>query len=112
MVGQINENLIRKEIQIRLSKDAAQYILDETLTDRSYGARPLRRATEIRRGSALGGADPRRPAAPALLEVYREADGLYYRPVPEDVEEVEGEETSGDTAVAVAQGKLLYAFSS
>jgi len=113
MVGQINENLIQKEIQIRLSKEAAQYILDETLTDRNYGARPLRRALQKYIEDPLSealiqGELPR----PAVLEIYREADGLYYRPVPEDGAEGEGEETAGDTAVAVAQGKLLYSFSS
>ncbi len=108
MVGQINENLVRKEIQIRLSSEAAQYILDETLTDRSYGARPLRRALqkyiEDPLSEALIQGDLPRPAE---LEVYRDADGLYYRVVSDEAEPADGE---GDTAVAVAQGKLLYAF--
>jgi ATP-dependent Clp protease ATP-binding subunit ClpC len=112
MVGQINENLIRKEIQIRLSKEAAQYILDETLTDRNYGARPLRRALqkyiEDPLSEALIQGDLPRPG---LLEIYREADGLYYKRVPQEGAEAEGEEADGDTAVAVAQGKLLYAIS-
>ena len=82
-------------------------------TDRAYGARPLRRALQKYIEDPLSealiqGELPR----PAVLEIYREADGLYYRPVPEDGAEGESDETSGDTAVAVAQGKLLYSFSS
>jgi ATP-dependent Clp protease ATP-binding subunit ClpC len=46
LVGQINQNLAAKQIKIRLAEDAAKYILEKTLTDRSYGARPLRRALQ------------------------------------------------------------------
>ena len=82
MVSQINQNLIRKEIQIKLTREAAQYILDETVSDRNYGARPLRRALQKYIEDPLSealiqGGLPR----PAELEIYRDADGLYYRPV-------------------------------
>ena len=39
-------NLVAKQIKIRLNDDAAKYILEKTCTDRSYGARPLRRALQ------------------------------------------------------------------
>jgi len=117
MVSQINENLIRKDIQIKLDREAAQYILEQTCTDRNYGARPLRRALQKYVEDPLSealiqGQLPR----PAELEVYREADGLYYRPLPSAAEDVEdgegveaGEEAEGG-GVAVEEGKLLYAF--
>ena len=35
-----------KQIKIRLTTDAAKYILEKTCEDRSYGARPLRRALQ------------------------------------------------------------------
>ena len=41
-----NENLAQKEILIRLSDDAKGWIINKTCGDRSYGARPLRRAIQ------------------------------------------------------------------
>jgi ATP-dependent Clp protease ATP-binding subunit ClpC len=46
LVEQINQNLVAKQIRIRLNEDAAKYILEKTCADRSYGARPLRRALQ------------------------------------------------------------------
>ncbi|MGH8649344.1 MAG: AAA family ATPase, partial [Burkholderiales bacterium] len=46
LVEQINLNLVAKQIQIRLTEDAARYILEKTCADRAYGARPLRRALQ------------------------------------------------------------------
>ncbi|MBI4893117.1 MAG: ATP-dependent Clp protease ATP-binding subunit [Acidobacteria bacterium] len=46
LVGQINVNLEAKQIKIRLAPEASKYILEKTCTDRSYGARPLRRALQ------------------------------------------------------------------
>jgi ATP-dependent Clp protease ATP-binding subunit ClpC len=45
-VDQINVNLEAKQLKIRLTPDAAKYILEKTCADRSYGARPLRRALQ------------------------------------------------------------------
>jgi len=112
LVGQINQNLIEKEIQLTLRRDASEYLLEETASDRNYGARPLRRALQKYIEDPLSealiqGTLPR----PAALEIYREADGLYFRPTtPETPDQEAGEEGDGDTAVAVAQGTLLYAF--
>ena len=39
-------NLATKQIKINLREDAAKYILEKTCGDRSYGARPLRRALQ------------------------------------------------------------------
>jgi ATP-dependent Clp protease ATP-binding subunit ClpC len=91
LVGQINRNLSRKDIHIRLNREAAQYILDKTCGDRSYGARPLRRALQKYIEDPLSealiqGLLPR----PAELEVFLDADGLYYRPVGERDGEGEG----------------------
>ncbi|MGA1995136.1 MAG: AAA family ATPase, partial [Bryobacteraceae bacterium] len=46
LVNQVNANLVAKQVKIRLAPDAAKYILDKTCGDRSYGARPLRRALQ------------------------------------------------------------------
>jgi ATP-dependent Clp protease ATP-binding subunit ClpC len=46
LVGQINANLVAKEIKLRLAPETSRYILEKTCSDRSYGARPLRRALQ------------------------------------------------------------------
>ena len=110
MVGQINENLARKEIHIRLNKDAAQYILDETCGDRGYGARPLRRALQKFIEDPLSEAliQGQLPK-PADLEIFVGEDGMYYRPVEAGAEAESGGKSEG--AVAVAEASPLYMFS-
>ncbi len=46
LVANINTNLAQKNISISLTPEAARWILEQTCTDRSYGARPLRRALQ------------------------------------------------------------------
>ncbi|MGC4053505.1 MAG: ATP-dependent Clp protease ATP-binding subunit [Paludibaculum sp.] len=80
MVAQINVNLVAKQIKIKLAPDAAKYILEKTCTDRSYGARPLRRALQkyiedplseaLIQGSLL---------RPAEYEVYLGETGIFCR---------------------------------
>ncbi|QOY86970.1 ATP-dependent Clp protease ATP-binding subunit [Paludibaculum fermentans] len=80
MVAQININLVAKQIKLKLAPDAAKYILEKTCTDRSYGARPLRRALQkyiedplseaLIQGSLL---------RPAEYEVYLGETGIFCR---------------------------------
>ena len=46
MVDDVNTNLLAKDIQVELDDEAFQWMIDQTCTDRSYGARPLRRAIQ------------------------------------------------------------------
>jgi ATP-dependent Clp protease ATP-binding subunit ClpC len=46
LVEQLNENLKQKEIVISIRDEAVEWLLARTLQDRSYGARPLRRAIQ------------------------------------------------------------------
>ncbi len=109
LVVQINGNLLSKGLQIRLSVDAAQYILDETLGDRSYGARPLRRALQRCVEDPLSEALIRdRLPRPSDIEIFRGKDGLYYRPL--DLAEGDDGIDQGDGGVAVAAETLLYSF--
>jgi ATP-dependent Clp protease ATP-binding subunit ClpC len=94
LVTQINQNLVAKQIKIRLTADAAKYILEKTCGDRSYGARPLRRALQKYIEDPLAealiqGALPR----PAELEIYLGDTGIKYRPIAEATVGV-----GGDTA--------------
>ena len=46
MIGQMNETIARKEITLTIDPEATRWIFDRTFADRSYGARPLRRALQ------------------------------------------------------------------
>ena len=80
LVGNINQNLVAKNISITLTSEAARWILEKTCTDRSYGARPLRRALQryvedpLSEALIQGEIQP-----PAVLEVIVENEVLYYR---------------------------------
>ena len=111
LVGQINTNLLSKGLQIRLNGDAAQHILDETVGDRSYGARPLRRALQRFIEDPLSEAlIQKQLPRPAEIEIYRGQNGLYYRRL--DLPEAEGfsEGSDVDVGEAIEEGSLLYSF--
>ena len=82
LVGQTNQNLAQKNISITLSPEAERWIVEKTCVDRSYGARPLRRALQkhvedpLSEALIQGEIQP-----PAVLEVIVENEGLYYRTV-------------------------------
>ncbi|HXP81071.1 MAG TPA: ATP-dependent Clp protease ATP-binding subunit [Verrucomicrobiae bacterium] len=84
LVGQTNDTLIHRQVQIVLTPEARQWVLDKTCGDRSYGARPLRRALQkyvedpLSEALIQGGLQ-----RPATLEVYVTNDGLGFRPVVE-----------------------------
>ena len=46
MIGQVNEHLAGKDIQVELDEAAYHWLIETTCADRSYGARPLRRAIQ------------------------------------------------------------------
>jgi ATP-dependent Clp protease ATP-binding subunit ClpC len=79
----LNENLVDRKLRIALTSDVVDWIIEATCKDRSYGARPLRRAIqryvedplseELIRGHLHGGE----------IEVYLEAGALAYRPAGE-----------------------------
>ena len=88
LLTQVNQNLESKRIKIQLQEDAKSWIIDITCQDRSYGARPLRRAIQkyiedpvselIIQGKLKDN---------ETLAVYWKEDALYYR---HDGSEVEG----------------------
>ncbi|HEY7095868.1 MAG TPA: ATP-dependent Clp protease ATP-binding subunit, partial [Terriglobales bacterium] len=83
MVTQLNQNLAQKSITVTVTDEAKKWILAQTLTDRSYGARPLRRALQkyiedpLSEALIQGTINTR----PAFIEVFLDGDKLYYRPV-------------------------------
>jgi ATP-dependent Clp protease ATP-binding subunit ClpC len=84
LVGQINDTLIHRQVQIVLTPEARAWILEKTCADRSYGARPLRRALQryiedpLSEALIQGGLQ-----RPATLEVSVGGEGLSFRPVVE-----------------------------
>jgi ATP-dependent Clp protease ATP-binding subunit ClpC len=80
LVGQLNDNLVDRKIRLEMAPEVVDWIIEQTCKDRSYGARPLRRAIqryiedplseELIRGHLKGGE----------IEVYLEAGALAYRP--------------------------------
>jgi ATP-dependent Clp protease ATP-binding subunit ClpC len=83
LVTQLNENLTDRKLKIALTPEVVDWIIEVTCKDRSYGARPLRRAIqryvedplseELIRGHLRGGD----------IEVFIEAGQLSYRPAGE-----------------------------
>jgi ATP-dependent Clp protease ATP-binding subunit ClpC len=93
LVQNLNTNLVHKAITISVNDEAKKWILDKTLVDRSYGARPLRRALQRYVEDPLSEAliAGQITARPAFLEVYLSGDKLFYRPVAQEGDEqVEG----------------------
>ncbi|HWC76713.1 MAG TPA: ATP-dependent Clp protease ATP-binding subunit ClpC, partial [Blastocatellia bacterium] len=82
MIGQLNRTLIRRKLQVQITNDAKSWIVERTCVDRSYGARPLRRAlqkyVEDPLSEALIGG---RFTEASVIEVYLDGDALQYRPV-------------------------------
>ena len=89
LVAQVNANLADRRMSVRLTPEALDWLIDVTCKDRSYGARPLRRAIqryvedplaeEVIRGRVRGGE----------IEVYVDGGILAYRPGGEPVEPAE-----------------------
>ncbi|MBA3713143.1 MAG: ATP-dependent Clp protease ATP-binding subunit [Pyrinomonadaceae bacterium] len=80
-VEQMNKMLRRRGLEVRLTEEAKRWIVAKTCADRSYGARPLRRAlqkyvedplSEALIQGDLGGA--------SLIEVFQDGNVLTYRP--------------------------------
>src|SRR5450756_1370579 len=96
LVGQTNANLAQKSITISVDGDAKKWILEKTVSDRSYGARPLRRALQryiedpLSEALIAGHIMDR----PAFLEVYIMNNQLFYRSVSNASSDTE-EKTDG-----------------
>jgi ATP-dependent Clp protease ATP-binding subunit ClpC len=103
---------VAKQIKIRINDAAARYILEKTLADRSYGARPLRRALQKYIEDPLSealiqGTLPR----PSEMEVYLGDTGIYCRPVGGELQEQAVGAPSDESEDKVpAAGTPLYMF--
>jgi ATP-dependent Clp protease ATP-binding subunit ClpC len=89
-VEQINKTMARHGLEVRLTDEAKRWIVDKTCADRSYGARPLRRALQKHVEDPLSEAMIQGQLGEAtLIEIFVDGDELTHRPVdveaPDDV---------------------------
>jgi ATP-dependent Clp protease ATP-binding subunit ClpC len=80
-VDQINRTMIRHGFEVRLTDEAKRWIVEKTCADRSYGARPLRRALQKYVEDPLSEAliQGQLSGSP-LVEVYLSGDELDFHP--------------------------------
>ena len=81
LVAQLNENLVDRELQISLTPEVVDWIIEMTCKDRSYGARPLRRAIQRYVEDPLSEELIRGRLKNGDVEVYLDAGVLAYRMV-------------------------------
>jgi ATP-dependent Clp protease ATP-binding subunit ClpC len=80
-IEQINKTLGTRGLEVRLTDEAKRWIVQKTCADRSYGARPLRRALQKYVEDPLSEALIQGDLGESpLIEVFRDGDELNYRP--------------------------------
>jgi len=81
-VEQINKTMARHGLEVRLTEEVKRWIVDRTCADRSYGARPLRRALQKYVEDPLSEALIQGHLGEAsLIEMFLDGDELNYRPI-------------------------------
>ena len=81
-IEQINKTMLRHGFAVKLTDEAKKWIVDKTCADRSYGARPLRRALQKYVEDPLSEALIQGQLSEAsLIEVFLDGDDLNYRPI-------------------------------
>ncbi len=79
LIAQVNEVMAQKKITISLRPEVRKWIVDKTCHDRSYGARPLRRAIQRYIEDPLSEALIQNRFKPgASLDIYLHEDNIYY----------------------------------
>lgn len=79
-IGKLNEILAKRMMEIRLSDEAKNWLIEKTCADRSYGARPLKRALQKYVEDELSEALIQGEISEeSVVEIYCEADKLGFR---------------------------------
>ena len=86
LVAQLNENLSNRGIRISIASEVVDWIVGMTCQDRSYGARPLRRAIQRYVEDPLSDELIRGNLESGDIEIYLENGTVAYRMVGETVE--------------------------
>src|SRR5678809_210254 len=80
LLDQLNANLVDRKLKITLSPEVVDWIIDVTCKDRSYGARPLRRAIQRHVEDPLSEEFIRGNLRDGEVEVFLDGGQLGYRP--------------------------------
>jgi ATP-dependent Clp protease ATP-binding subunit ClpC len=83
LIEQLNANLADRRMKIRVAAEVIDWIIDNTLKDRSYGARPLRRAIQRHIEDPLSEELIRGHLRDGEIDVFVEGGQLAYRPAGE-----------------------------
>jgi len=83
LIDQLNANLTDRRMKIRVAPEVIDWIIDNTLKDRSYGARPLRRAIQRHIEDPLSEELIRGHLRDGEIDVFVEGGQLAYRPAGE-----------------------------
>ena len=86
LVAQLNEHLADRGLRISLAPEVIDWIIEQTCEDRSYGARPLRRAIQRYVEDPLSEELIRGNLETGELEVYLDAGAIAYRQAGESLE--------------------------
>ena len=86
LVARLNDNLVDRALRITLTPEVVDWIIEQTCRDRSYGARPLRRAIQRYVEDPLSEELIRGQVEAGDLEVYLEGGALAYRHVGQVLE--------------------------
>src|SRR5256712_3966850 len=86
-IDQINKTMARHGLEVRLAEEAKRWIVEKTCADRSYGARPLRRALQKHVEDPLSEALIQGQLADAsLVEMFVDGSELNFRSITIDDE--------------------------
>jgi ATP-dependent Clp protease ATP-binding subunit ClpC len=81
LIAQLNETMKQRRLTVSVTPEVAHWIVEKTCRDRSYGARPLRRAIQRYIEDPLSEALIQGRFGPdTTLEIYLQQDRLFYSP--------------------------------
>ena len=86
LIGELNENLVNRDLRISLTSEVVDWIIEITCKDRSYGARPLRRAIQRYVEDPLSEELIRGHLEAGEVEVYLDGGALAYRAAGQELE--------------------------
>ena len=86
LVARLNDNLVDRALQVSLTEEVVDWIIEQTCRDRSYGARPLRRAIQRYVEDPLSEELIRGQLEAGDIEVYLDAGALAYRRLGQSLE--------------------------
>ena len=85
LIAQLNDNLTDRDLKIEMTGEVIDWVIEMTCKDRSYGARPLRRAIQRYVEDPLSEELIRGRLKRGTIEVYLDGGTLAYRTAGEEV---------------------------